>query len=234
MLKNTLELYLNGDTTVPPIRFPVKSIINAGYTGRDQAAVQAHIDELKAIGVPAPAKIPTYFPKAAALLTTDDGFEAIDRENTGEAEYVLLVAEDGVYVGVGSDHTDRGLEKTNIPKGKQMCPNFISRNVWRYEDVKAGWDGLQMRSWIGAGRETLFQETALDAFMTPEELMERVKKLLGGKLEPGTVIFSGTVSALIEGYPFSDHFECELLDPTTGKRLVCKYQIHLMDPLECF
>ena len=228
MLTNTLELFVNGDTTAAPLRFAVRQIINAGYTGRDQAAVQAHIDELKAIGVPAPAKIPTYFPKAAALLTTDDGFEAIDRENTGEAEYVLLIAEDGIYVGVGSDHTDRELEKTNIPKGKQMCPNFISRSVWRYEDVKDSWDSMQLRSWIDGDRKTLFQETTLAAFMTPEDLLARVRNLAGGTLEPGTVIFSGTVSALIDGYPFSDHFECELLDPGSGKALVCKYNIHMI------
>lgn len=232
MLTNILELFVNGDTTAAPLRFAVRRIINAGYTGRDQAAVQAHIDELKAIGVPAPAKIPTYFPKAAALLTTDDGFEAIDRENTGEAEYVLLIAEDGIYVGVGSDHTDRGLEKTNIPKGKQMCPNFISRNIWRYEDVKDQWDRMQMRSWIDGDRKTLLQETTLDAFMTPEDLLARVKDLLGGTLEPGTVIFSGTVSALIDGYPFSDQFECELLEPETGKTLVCKYHIHMIQTFD--
>lgn len=231
MQEHVLELFVNGDTTVPPLRFPVRRIINAGYTGRDQDAVQAHIDELREIGVPAPDKIPTYFPKAAALITTDDGFEAIDQENTGEAEYVLLVAQDGIYVAVGSDHTDRGLERTSIPKGKQMCPNFISRNVWRYEDVRDCWDSLQMRAWIDGGRDTLFQETTLSAFMTPEELMRRVQVLLGGTLEPGTVIFSGTVSALIDGYPFARHFECELQDPATGRALVCKYHIHLMDTL---
>lgn len=228
MMDNVLELYLNGDITVPPIRYTVRQIINAGYTGRDQAAVQAHIDELKEIGVPAPDKIPTYFCKAARLLTTDDGFEAIDQENTGEAEYVLLIDKDEIYVGVGSDHTDRGLEKTNIPKGKQMCPNFISRKVWKYKDVKDGWDNLEMRSWIGGSRKVLFQQTKLDAFMTPENLLDRIKALVGGDLKPGTVIFSGTVSALIDGYPFADHFECELLNPVTHDALVCKYDIHMI------
>lgn len=229
MLDNVLELYLNGDTTVAPVRYTVKEIINAGYTGRNQAAVQAHIDELKAVGVPAPDKIPTYYTKAARLLTTDDGFYAVDKENTGECEYVLLIAEDGkIYVGVGSDHTDRALERTNIPKAKQMCPNFISRNIWRYEDVKDNWDKMEMRSWINGNRSTLLQETTLDAFMTPEDLMERVKVLCGGKLEPGTVIFSGTVGGLIEGYPFSDNFEVELLNPANGEKLVCKYDIKLI------
>lgn len=231
MIENTLELFLNGDTSVAPIRYTVRQIVNAGYTGRDQAAVQAHIDELKLIGVPAPDKIPTYYPKAAALLTTGDGFEAVDQGNTGEAEYVLLIAEDAIYVGVGSDHTDRQLEKTDIPKAKQMCPNFLSRKVWNFDDVKDNWDNLQLCSWIDGNRKTLFQETNLTAFMTPDELMRRVTELLGGKLEPGTVIFSGTVGAKIDGYPFSDNFEVELLNPENGDTLVCKYDIQLMDRL---
>lgn len=231
MLHNTLELYLNGDTSTPPISYTVRQIINAGYTGRDQASVQAHIDELKLVGVPAPDKIPTYYPKDPRLLYISEGFEAIDTENTGEAEYVLLIAEDAIYVGVGSDHTDRGLEKTDIPKAKQICPNFVSRKVWKFDDVKDNWDSLQMRSWIDGGRETLFQECDLTAFMTPDELMRRVRELLGGELKPGTVIFSGTVSAKIDGYPFSNHFECELLNPQNNDTLVCKYSIQLMDRL---
>ncbi len=225
MQKNILELTVNGET---PLHYEVKKIVNAGYTGRNQAAVQKHIDELREIGVPAPEKIPTYYPKAAALLTTDDGFEAVDNENTGEVEYVLLIDKDQIYVGVGSDHTDRDLEKTNIPKAKQMCPNFISKQVWKYEDLKEQWDKMELRSWIGKEKQ-LFQETTLDAFMEPEELMRRVKELLGNKLEPGTVIFSGTVGALVDGYPFTDRFETQLYDPSSKRSLHCTYSIHLMD-----
>ena len=85
-----------------------------------------------------------------------------------------------------------------------------------------------MRSWIGGNRKVLFQQTKLDAFMTPEDLLARIKKLVGGNLKPGTVIYSGTVSALIDGYPFADHFECELLNPITHDALVCKYGIHMI------
>lgn len=227
MKKNILELTVNGEKDIP-LNYEVKKIVNAGYTGRNQAAVQKHIDELREIGVPAPEKIPTYYPKAAALLTTDDGFDAVDEENTGEVEYVLLIDKDQIYVGVGSDHTDRALEKTNIPKAKQMCPNFISKHVWKYEDVKEQWDKMELRSWIGKEKQ-LFQETTLDAFMQPEELMRRVKELLGDKLEPGTVIFSGTVGALVDGYPFSDRFETQLYDPSCKRSLYCSYSIHRMN-----
>ncbi|SKC70601.1 DUF2848 family protein [Maledivibacter halophilus] len=228
MRENTLELFINGNPQ-RPIYYTVKKIINAGYTGRNQEEVMKHIEELKEVGVPAPDKIPTYFPKAAALLTTDNYCEVIDKDSTGEAEYVLLVADNEIYVAVGSDHTDRKLEVGNIPKAKQMCPNFISRGVWKFDDIKENWDDLKMRSWIGKDRAKIYQDTTLDAFMRPEELLKRVKALLGGKLEEGTVIFSGTVGALIEGMPFSNTFDVELKDEKRNETLSCCYQIKIID-----
>lgn len=228
MNENILELFIDGDGN-KPVHFPVKKIINAGYTGRNQVEVQKHIDELKEIGVPAPDKIPTYFPKAAALLTTDQSCEVIDEDSTGEAEYVLLIAKDDIYVAAGSDHTDRKLEIGNIPKAKQMCPNFISKNVWRFEDVKEHWDSIVMRSWIGEDREQFYQDTKLDAFMRPEELLERVEVLLKDGLQEGDVIFSGTVGALVEGMPFSEVFDVELKDKERNQTLNCKYHVKLID-----
>lgn len=227
MGENILELFIDGDLT-KPIYFTVKRIINAGYTGRNQSEVQKHVEELKALGVPAPETIPTYFPKSSSLLTTAASCEVPDRDNTGEAEYVLLAAKDGIYVATGSDHTDRKLEITSIPKAKQICPNFISRGVWRLEDVREQWDEIRLRSWIGKDRGTLYQEALLSAFMRPEELLERVHKLLGG-LEEGTVIFSGTVGALISGAPFSEEFDVEMVDAKRNQVLRCLYQIKVMD-----
>lgn len=228
MSGNVLELFINGDVN-QPINYTVKKIVNAGYTGRNQEEVQKHIDELKEVGVPAPDKIPTYFLKAGALLTTGNSCEVIDEDSTGEAEYVLLIGKDEIYVAAGSDHTDRKLEVGNIPKAKQMCPNFISRKIWRFEEVKDHWDDIKMTAWIGKDREKVYQDTKLDAFMRPEELLERVGRLLKDGLEEGTVIFSGTVGAIVEGMPFSDVFEVELKDEKKGDTLKCKYEVKLID-----
>lgn len=228
MANNELKLYINGDPN-KPVSYVPKKIINAGYTGRNQEEVRKHIDELKVLGVPAPDNIPTYFQKSAFLLTTADYCEVIDKDSTGEAEYVLLIAKDEIYVAAGSDHTDRKLEITNIPKAKQMCPNFISRDVWKFSDVKDHWDDIILRSWIGRGRKQLYQDTKLSAFMRPEELLDRVKNLLKDGLEEGTVIFSGTVGALVEGAPFSDVFEVEIMDNQLNRTLNCLYGIRLMD-----
>ncbi|MGI6406167.1 MAG: DUF2848 family protein [Syntrophaceticus sp.] len=227
MRENRLDLYVNGDKN-KHVSFVVRKLINAGYTGRNQEEVKKHVEELKEIGVPAPESVPTYYLKSSMLLTTDDYYEVVDEDSTGEAEYVLLIGKDRIYVAAGSDHTDRKLEMTNIPKAKQISPNFISSYVWLFEDVKEQWDEIEMRSWIGKGRDTLYQESTLDAFMRPEELLERVKTLLGGSLEEGTVIFSGTVGALVKGMPFSDCFEVELLDSNKNRTLNCSYNLQVL------
>ena len=230
-MNNTLELYIDGDKK-NPIQFTTKRIINAGYTGRNQEEVMKHIEELKQIGVPAPDKIPTYFPKAAYALTTGHECDVIDTENTGEAEYVLLITEDSIYVAAGSDHTDRKLEESSIPKAKQMHPNFISADVWRFEEVKDQWDEIKLRAYIGKNREQVYQSTTLDAFMPPDELMDRVAQALKGGIQPGDVIFSGTVGALVEGMPFSERFEVELIDEKRNQTLNTHYHLNLIDWLK--
>lgn len=80
----------NGEEKI--IDFVPKHIINAGYTGRDQAAVQAHIDELKEEGIPAPDKTPVYFVKFIDKITQSGGFEVLDEtDHSGEAEFALFL-----------------------------------------------------------------------------------------------------------------------------------------------
>lgn len=52
------------------VAVPVDTLVIAGWTGRDAAAVEAHIAELEAIGVPRPATVPCFYRVAAGLLTT--------------------------------------------------------------------------------------------------------------------------------------------------------------------
>ncbi|NLC11120.1 MAG: DUF2848 family protein [Firmicutes bacterium] len=226
---NTLELFIDNNVD-NPIYFKPKIIVNAGYTGRNQEEVMKHVEELKKIGVPAPDEIPAFFLKSGSKLTTRNCCEVVDKDNTGEAEYVLLIAKDQIYVAAGSDHTDRKLEALDqIPKAKQVTPNFMSRGVWRYEDVKDHWDEIKLTAWIGKNKQTLYQQATLSAIMDPEELMKRVEKLLGGKLEEGTVIYSGTVGALVEGMPFSEQFHVELKDEKRNQSLHCQYEIKVLD-----
>ena len=211
------------DTSNKPssLEFDVKHIINAGYTGRDQAAVQAHIDELKEEGIPAPDHTPTYFPKFIDRITQDNVFEVLDEtDHSGEAEFALLFHGDKIYVGAGSDHTDRKLEGVDIPKAKQVYPNTISRELWNFDDVIDHWDQLVLRSWVKVdGKKVLFQEATLDAMLDPADLIRRVKALL---VDPdnidGLVVYSGTVAAIAK-VSYSDYFEAEIEDPVLKRKL---------------
>ena len=50
----------------------VRCVLNAGWAGRDLAAVAAHVEEMRALGVPAPQSVPIVFPVAQAMLTQGD------------------------------------------------------------------------------------------------------------------------------------------------------------------
>jgi hypothetical protein len=75
--------------------------------------------------------------------------KVLGEHTSGEAEAVLLVAGNDIWVAVGSDHTDRELDKVNIVASKQVCPKPVSAEVWRYADARERWDSLALRSWIG-------------------------------------------------------------------------------------
>jgi len=219
-----LILHLKVDEA--PLDFQVKKILNAGYTARDQSQVRKHIEELKKEGVPTPKTIPVFFPKLADRITTADEIEVLLSDTTsGEVEFALLFNRDEIYVGVGSDHTDRKLEQYSIIVAKQMCPNIISNEVWRYEDLKDHWDSLIMRSWVeNNGQRELYQEANLGTFLDVDDLISRVEELVNGDTD-GLVFYAGTIPVLSGEMCFSLRFEAELADETTGKSLRCAYNV---------
>jgi len=212
--------------------FEVKKILNAGYTARDQDEIQRHIAELKKVGVAGPQSIPEFFPKIADRITTADKIEVLSENVTsGEAEFVLLFDQDKIYVGVGSDHTDRKLEQQNMLASKQMCPNVISAEVWPYEELEDHWDDLVLRSWvIKDGKRQLYQESKLGTFMRVQELIDKIKEQIAGDLS-GAVFYSGTVPTIGGEICNSPYFEAELIDEKREKSISCAYSV---EPIKWF
>jgi hypothetical protein len=150
-------------------------LIIAGWTGRDMDAVQHHIDELKALGVKPPATVPTFYPLAASLLTTDDVLEVPRDDSSGETEFVLLQGADGLYIGIGSDHTDRKVEAYDVTVSKQMCAKPMGHEVWRFDEVADHWDVLEMRCWrVRDGQRSLYQEGKVTRLLDPRDLIQRL------------------------------------------------------------
>ncbi len=216
-------------STGEEIDFAPARVIIAGYTGRNQDEVRAHVRELAAEGIPAPAEIPSIFRATLDRLTANPDVEVLGGRTSGEAEVVLLVRGKNIWVGVGSDHTDRELEKTDIAASKQVCPKPVSREVWSYAEARERWDDLILRSWVGErDREELYQEGRMAALLAPEDLLALLGRRLG-KLVDGAVIYTGTIPLLAGAFAVKPYFEAELFDEATGRSLKCSYRAHRID-----
>jgi len=212
-------------------RFRLEKLIMAGYTGRDQKEVQAHIDELRKQGIPAPSHIPTLFACSPELLTTANHITVLGTRTAGEGEAVLLVNEGEVLIGVGSDHTDRELEITDIPRAKQICAKVIANTVWRFTDVMEYWDELILRSWVREGNTDLrYQEGPLARLMHPNDVLAYIQEHTLAPFAPA-VVFTGTFPLLTDGFRPGATFTVELEDARRERRLRCQYEVSVLDYL---
>jgi len=202
---------------------PVCEVIVAGWTGRDQAQVDAHIEELAALGVPRPTTVPTFYRVSADLLTIAEEIQVVGAESTGEVEAVLVSHDGRLWVGVGSDHTDRALEAVSVAAAKQACPKPLGRQVWAYDDIKDHWDRLILRSYVvsGSGRE-LYQQGVLAANRTADDLQRRYSG--AARLPDKAVMFCGTMP-VHGGFRCGERFEIELEDPVLGRSLQHGYRV---------
>jgi Protein of unknown function (DUF2848) len=169
----------------------VRHLVIAGWTGRDLTAVEEHIRELEAIGVKRPTTVPVFYRVAASLLTTYKRIEVLGDRSSGEVECVAYSFEDGIFIGLGSDHTDRAAESVNVSLSKQACAKPVSSEVWPLADVAAHWDALLLRSYIYDGDRRLYQEGSLATIRPLHELFRLYAEQ--PSLPPGTAMFCGTV-----------------------------------------
>src|SRR3990172_2267703 len=86
-------------TNVQEADADISTLVIAGWTGRDAAAVQHHIEELARVGVPEPSRVPLYYRASAHLLTQETAIQVIGAETSGEAEPVLFGIEGRLWVG---------------------------------------------------------------------------------------------------------------------------------------
>ena len=204
----------------------VETLIIAGWAGRDQAAIEHHIEELAAIGVPRPSSVPVYYRVAAANLTQADTLVVLGPDSSGEVEPVVVSLADGLWIGVGSDHTDRKAETVGIALSKQLCGKPVSRQLWRYDEVEKHWDQIIIRAWATIdGERVLYQESPLSVLRTPRDLLGR--RPGGPELPVGSAMYCGTPGA-IGGIRPSTRFEMELDDPLLRRKLRHAYDVEVL------
>lgn len=211
------------------ISYDLRRAVLCGYTGRDQAAVRRHTEELKKEGVGSPPSVPAFYPKPYTGISAQENIYVEGQETSGEVEYVILTDGDKMYVGLGSDHSDRALERIDILKSKQVCPTVIFRGLWDYEEIKGHWDRIEIRSWaLWEGERILYQESTLGGILRPPELIGMVQQHVKGALH-GIAVFSGTTPLITEKIIFADRFEGALIDPILMRQLAFGYSIHTLD-----
>ena len=223
MTKHILPLQLQmGYTQASPGDVAIVQAVIAGWTGRDAAAVEKHIKELEVLGVKRPATTPIFYRVAASRLTTETSIEVLGTQSSGEVEFVLLQTQGELWVGTGSDHTDREVEAYGVSVSKQMCEKPIAPMFWRYAEVASHWDQLMLRSYaVIGGKRTLYQEGSVAAMRHPQDLIERYAP---AGLTEGTLMFCGTL-AVHGGVRAAERFEFELEDTVLNRKLAHGYDV---------
>lgn len=199
----------------------IRELVIAGWTGRDETALKKHIRELEELGVRPPKTTPIFYRVAASLFTFADEIQVSGPDTSGEVEFVLVRTETDLKVMVGSDHTDRKAEAIGVSLSKQLCAKPVSAESWRYDEVRAHWERLMLRSWADG---ELYQEGPVTAMRSPEDLMGRQA------LKPGWAMFCGTLAAR-RGIRPAQTFAMELEDPVLGRKLRHEYRVKVL-PVE--
>ncbi|GAB2738839.1 hypothetical protein GCM10027174_10220 [Salinifilum aidingensis] len=217
--RTVLRLYVAG--TEDRLDVVPERLVVAGYTARDEQAVAEHIAELAAIGVPEPASVPAFYDLNPALLTTDSVIGVDGAATSGEVEPVLVRHRGYYYLAVGSDHTDRSLERHHIAASKAACPKPIGQLVVPFgEDPSAvDWDGITASSSVD---ENPYQRGFLSTLRAPADLLTRLEEILG-EVPGDLVVFGGTLPLLtgefVHGSCWRTHLRL-----TDGRTLTHSYE----------
>ncbi len=199
----------------------IRRLICAGYTGRDQADVEAHIKELAAIGIGAPPHIPMLFPIMPALLSQSHRTYVLGENTAPEVEFVLFRRNGADYVTVGSDQTDSVMEAQAAAMAKNMCVKSVATAAWPLIEAKDHWDELELE--LTCNAQTM-QKGKVGQLMTPEALQAFVA-MHDGPDHEGRMVFSGTLETHGR-YPKGEiTMEVTLTDPVLGRQLRHVYTV---------
>lgn len=212
------------DGTSTTRQIVVDRMYNLGSATRDAAVAVHHQDEVAAAGVKIAFDIPAprIYPIAPNALTSSNRLEVHSPRTSGEVEIVLVVDADGeVLVGVGSDHTDRDLERVSIVYSKQACPNVLAPTLWPLADVADHWDQCVLESWVDGEP---YQRTPTGTFLSPEGLLDVIRSRAEVP-DGGVVLFAGTIVALGGQLKFGEQWSFRLHDPVLDREIHHAYDV---------
>jgi hypothetical protein len=223
-MNNTIAFEVEG---VGPRTIAIQRAIIAGWTGRNSDAVNHHIAELKAIGVRPPSSVPLFYRVSAGLISIASVLETVGDTGSGEAEPLLISDGGTLYLGLGSDHTDRELEAHSVALSKQICGKPIAPRLWQYDEVADHLDDIVIQSFV---RETavqdwtLYQEGTLASIRPLAELMRASPAAEKGGLASGTAMMCGTFAVVAGGVRPARQFRMVMTDPKFARTIEHMYQ----------
>jgi 4-hydroxyphenylacetate 3-monooxygenase len=199
------------------------AFIIAGYTGRDRAMVQKHIDELAREGIAPPPEVPMWYEMPVTTLTTAGAIKTASPQSCGECEPVIVGIGDALYLGIGSDHTARDVEREDIRKSKAVCPKPVGRSLVRVDTFGPEFDDLMIESWIDG-----------EAYQsgTVAQLISLAKTLEGFRARNDAqafALFCGTVPLLTHGFRFGTKFSAKIGGGPLTSPLTLEYTCALGD-----
>jgi Protein of unknown function (DUF2848) len=209
---------------------PLQRVFNLGSATRNPETARAHQDEVKHIGITIAFDVPAprIYPMSHHVVSTADEVTVQTDHSSGEVEIVLYMA-DELYVGVGSDHTDRALEKVSIVWSKQACANVLAPTLWRFADIADHWDSCRMTSHVNG---KLYQDCSVAAFMRPEDMLRILSERTLALPKRDFMVFCGTIASLDKTMGFGTNWAFEMTDPVLGRSIRHAYSvINLMDEL---
>lgn len=206
------------------------AVYNAGYTGRDQSVVQAHIDELAEQGISGPSEIPTLFSVPTYMVMQETDVEVEHEKTSGEAEWAMLYRGENLppLLTVASDHTDRAVEAFSVTSSKQLSPNLLGTQAWQLDEITEQLDDITLRSKVLVdGNWLLLQEGTVGDLISPLDWLQRLRDL--NRLVPGTLLLGGTLPMRDPTKQFADAWSVELALPT-GESIGVRYSVNRLIP----
>lgn len=189
----------------------------AGWTGRNKDAVNHHIEELAAIGIAPPSRVPLYYRVSNTLLTQNSTVDVLGAGTSGEVEPLLIQVNGDIFIGLASDHTDRELEAHSVAASKQACPKPTATELWTLESVKDHLDALILRCHIKENDHwVIYQEGTLSNIRPLAELMN------ASGFDNNCAMLCGTLGA-IGGVRAASSYRMELEDPVLKRTLQLQY-----------
>lgn len=215
--------HLNDDKEI--VYLQMDSCVAAGYTGRNQNMVQAHIDELKKLGVATPYAIPALYWISPNRLTDSQEVHVVGNQTSPEVEFFLAADGNGsLYITVASDHTDRELEAVSVGKAKQVCDKILGDFFWKVEDIADHWDEIQLRSEVLKDDKWIsYQSGTLAQIFHYNDLRDLVRRDSPAGKHPS--LLSGTIPVIGGDAVFTSACKITMADPILNRVLKKRYEI---------